>query len=203
MPDTVVSAGYDRQDAGAYDAGAPAILPQPVLLTTRLCLRPLSRTDRLAIERLADDPDIAHWCSAIPHPLPRTAALSWIAASFAERQHGEAVTYAIERREDRQFMGGISLSLDKGRGTIGYWLGRPHWNQGYATEALRRLLAFGFEMFSLREISAYTMPDNAASLRVQAKAGMIDQGEVGHVDGFPVRHCLVRAPRKAPPWLNR
>ena len=100
-------------------------------------------------------------------------------------------------------MGGISLSLDKGRGTIGYWLGRPHWNQGYATEALRRLLAFGFEMFSLREISAYTMPDNAASLRVQAKAGMIDQGAVDHVDGFLVRHCLVRAPRKAAPWFNR
>jgi RimJ/RimL family protein N-acetyltransferase len=186
MPDTAVSARYERFEA--------AILPQPVLLTDRLCLRPLSRSDRPAIERLADDPDIAHWCSAIPHPLPRAAASSWIAASFAERQRGEAVTYAIERRLGRQFMGGISLSLAGDQGTIGYWLGRPHWNRGYATEALRRILTFGFEMFGLGDISAYTMPDNAASLRVQAKAGMIDQGEVDHVDGDMVRHCRIQAP---------
>lgn len=194
MPDTAASARYERYDAGEPASGrSQVILPQPVLLTDRLCLRPLSRSDRPAIERLADDPDIAHWCSAIPYPLPRAAALSWIAASFSERQHGEAVTYAIERRLGRVFMGGISLSLAGAEGTIGYWLGRPHWNRGYATEALRRILSFGFETFGLADISAYTMPDNAASLRVQEKAGMVDQGEVDHVDGYPVRHCRVQA----------
>jgi RimJ/RimL family protein N-acetyltransferase len=187
---------------GERRSPAPLVLPQPVLLTDRLCLRPLSRADRPAIERLADDPDIARWCAAIPHPLPRGAALGWITASLAEREQGEAVTYAIERRLGRVFMGGVSLTLQDGQGIVGYWLGRPYWNRGYATEALRRILALGFEVFDLDDIGAYTMPGNAASLRVQEKAGMSDQGEVDHEDGYPVRFFQIRMPRRPTPWPN-
>jgi 8-oxo-dGTP diphosphatase len=55
---------------------------------------------------------------------------------------------------------------------MGYWLGRPFWNQGYMTEAIRRLLDHAFTELGVTVIRAAAYPDNPASMRVQEKVGM-------------------------------
>lgn len=55
---------------------------------------------------------------------------------------------------------------------VGWRLAREHWGHGYATEAGRAALEFGFERLGLEEIVAFTVPDNVASRRVMERLGM-------------------------------
>jgi RimJ/RimL family protein N-acetyltransferase len=59
---------------------------------------------------------------------------------------------------------------------MGYWLGVPHWNQGYMTEAARRVIQFGFEQQDLHRMVACHFTINPASGRVMVKAGMTYEG---------------------------
>lgn len=60
---------------------------------------------------------------------------------------------------------------------IGYLLKPAAWGHGYATEIARALIRFAFEETPLTEVVAVTDPDNHASRRVLAKAGMREEGQ--------------------------
>ena len=60
---------------------------------------------------------------------------------------------------------------------LGYALGRPFWGQGYATEAVRAMMAHA-PAVGFRILEAYSFVDNAASARVLAKAGFVEVGIV-------------------------
>jgi ribosomal-protein-alanine N-acetyltransferase len=155
-------------------------IPQRTLYTERLTLRALSEADWPDVLRLAGNPAVSRWSSAIPHPLPPGAARGWIVESEAERQRGEAITFAIVDTAAGRFLGGITLRVDriKRQGDVGFWFGQEHWGKGFATEALARMIAFGFEELALDDIIALALEENLGSLRVQKKAGMIDEGLV-------------------------
>ncbi|MNO23039.1 putative ribosomal N-acetyltransferase YdaF [compost metagenome] len=55
---------------------------------------------------------------------------------------------------------------------LGYWVGRPFWGQGYATEAAQKIVKFGFEGLRLDHIFAAAMTKNPASYKVMQKIGM-------------------------------
>jgi RimJ/RimL family protein N-acetyltransferase len=84
---------------------------------------------------------------------------------------------------------------------VGWRLAAAHWNHGYATEAARAALRFGFEQASLAEIVSFTVPANTRSLRVMEKLGMRRDasGDFDHPllpDGHPLRrHVLHRIGR--------
>lgn len=61
---------------------------------------------------------------------------------------------------------------DQPRGDIGYELAPWHWGRGYATEAARAMLAFGFEALGLHKVHARCLAVNAASARVLERLGM-------------------------------
>jgi RimJ/RimL family protein N-acetyltransferase len=71
---------------------------------------------------------------------------------------------------------------------VGYWIGRPHWNQGYATEAVLGLIEYA-RWLGIPALQADTFPNNPASSRVLMKAGFHYIGQVGHE--LPARggHC--------------
>jgi RimJ/RimL family protein N-acetyltransferase len=79
---------------------------------------------------------------------------------------------------------------------IGWRLAREHWGRGYATEAARVALEFGFTQLGLDEIVAFTVPANTRSVRVMEKLGMKFSGEFDHPEiseGHPLRlHVLYR-----------
>ncbi len=59
---------------------------------------------------------------------------------------------------------------------FGYWIAEPHWNRGYATEAVRALVPFLFEHFAPQRVQAHVNAVNRASARVLEKAGLSYEG---------------------------
>jgi RimJ/RimL family protein N-acetyltransferase len=80
---------------------------------------------------------------------------------------------AAERKEDRKVMGLVGLICqDHRQGEIGWALGVEYRGRGYATEAARALMDYGFNSLSLHRIYADTSCDNLASWRVMERLGM-------------------------------
>jgi ribosomal-protein-alanine N-acetyltransferase len=63
-------------------------------------------------------------------------------------------------------------SVDQGDASVGYVIHPAHWGKGYATETVRALLDFGFDVLDLYRISASGDPENIGSIRVMEKVGM-------------------------------
>jgi RimJ/RimL family protein N-acetyltransferase len=145
----------------------------PVLETRRLILRPMRRSDVSAIVDLAGDEAVATKTASIPYPLTFQEAEGWLDRHLRS-DGGNELVFAIERKEDQTFLGAIGLMVPETPepAPMGYWLGRPFWNQGYMTEAIRRLLDHAFTELGVTVIRAAAYPDNPASMRVQEKVGM-------------------------------
>lgn len=147
------------------------------LSTERLLLRPLKMTDAPTIQRLAGDEAIARYTLHIPHPYLNGAAEEFIAHTQENLASGEAYTFAIIRCEDERLLGATGMSIHQhDKAEIGYWMGVPYWGQGYMTEAVMRLIQFGFEDLKLNRIYATYFVENGASRRVMEKAGMYYEG---------------------------
>jgi ribosomal-protein-alanine N-acetyltransferase len=160
------------------------IADQPVLRTARLVLRPFLESDAAEVRRLAGDREVAANTLTVPHPYPEGAAEAWIATHAAGWAGQERVTFAITARDGETLIGaiGLDLAMHDRRGELGYWVGRPWWNLGYATEAGRAMLDFGFGMLGLHRIMARHFTRNPASGRVLQKLGMEREGLLrGHV----------------------
>jgi len=155
-------------------------LPRDLRLeTAQLDLRPLRTEDAPAIAELVGDWEVARWTANIPHPYEAGMAEAWIAENQADCANAEAVVFLIERRADRAIVGAIGLmfDLESNSAEVGYWIGRPYWGNGYATEALRGLLRLAFGRLKLDRVTASAMAGNGASMRVQEKAGLTYLGE--------------------------
>lgn len=151
---------------------------QPILTTERLLLRPFTQADAPDVQRLAGERDVASTTLNIPHPYPEGMAEAWINSHRENYNQGRLVTFAITRRADEALLGAISLSpnSDHERAELGYWMGKPYWNQGYCTEAARAVVRYGFEAFKLNRIYASHLSRNPASGRVMQKIGMQYEG---------------------------
>ncbi len=151
---------------------------QPTLTTERLILRPFVLSDAREVQRLAGDFAVADTTLNIPHPYPDGAAEEFIASHPAKHEKQDAVTFAVTLNSNGDFIGGIGLSVDRRfrRGELGYWIAKDHWDRGYATEASRAVVAFGFGAWSLHKIVGTYLKRNPASGRVLHKIGLVREG---------------------------
>ena len=138
----------------------------PVLETERLVLRAPRLADVKAIVRLAGDRRIAENTARIPHPYGADDAEQFLA--IVNRQEGEA-TFAMELRGE--LIGMCGVEPREGAVEIGYWLGVPYWNHGYATEAVRAVIDHAFGELAHEALQAGARVSNPASRRVLEKCG--------------------------------
>lgn len=143
-----------------------------MLETARLSLRPFRSDDAPTLRRLVSDWVIARTTLSIPHPYPAGLAETWIATHEGLRAAGREYIFAVVRRADDILVGCVSLRPDAELDTIGYWIGRPYWGCGYATEAARALVRFAFDVVGLEQVTATHLVGNPASGRVMQKIGM-------------------------------
>lgn len=161
--------------------------------TDRLILRPFEFSDADDVERLAGDEEVARTTLNVPHPYPKGAARDWIALHRPQAEQGTSYVYAVERKDDHALIGCMALGVVKTnrRGELAYWFGRPYWNLGYATEAAKVLLKFGFESLNLNKVWAAAMTKNPGSTKVMENIGLQYEGCLkGHVMKWGVHEDL-------------
>jgi len=151
---------------------------QLVLETPRLLLREFTLNDAEDVYRLVNDRDIASNTRNIPYPYTREMAEEWILQQKKGYENGKEVTFAITHSLERYLIGAISLMLSPRDecAEMGYWIGKPYWNNGYGTEAAKAVLKYGFEALQLNRIYAVHLERNPASGRILQKIGMKYEG---------------------------
>lgn len=138
--------------------------------TTRLVLRSLALSDAAAMHPWFMDPEVMRFWSTLPHrDFAQTEA--WVRASVEAQAEGKAHDFAV-------FSGGRMI------GRIAFWDGPElgflfdpaFQGQGFASEALKAMIAFGFDELGFDELTADVDPDNAASLRLLERNGFTRVG---------------------------
>lgn len=166
------------------------------LLSARLKLRPLAEGDAPRLTQLLDDWEVVRLTALIPHPYTEADGREFVATMANKCAARLGVALALERTADGLVLGVVGFGLERdGTPELGYWLGRDYWGQGYATEALRRLVRHLFEDLGVSRVWASSHPDNHASRRVQEKAGLTAAGF--ELVGMPARGQSVTMPVQA------
>ena len=108
--------------------------------------------------------------------------------------------WKLLRKPDRNLIGfcGVGLWRDGLEPEIGWWLARPCWGCGLATEAARLALRDAFERVRLERIVSIAMPANKASTRIMEKLGLQFDGEFESEGVRLVRYAISRAQYTAP-----
>jgi RimJ/RimL family protein N-acetyltransferase len=155
-----------------------ALARQPTLQTERLLLRPLVPGDAPAVQALAGEREVAYNTLHIPHPYPDGAAEKWIGTLPVAYDCGESVVFGVALRDGGALVGtcGLTLELAHARAEIGYWIGRPYWGRGLATEAAHATVEYAFTRLGIRRVHAHYYTRNPASGAVMRKLGMKHEG---------------------------
>ena len=148
-----------------------------ILDSERLILRPPRPSDIVAMAVWLGDFDVAKNTARVPHPYIEAYAEAFVASAPEGR-------FVIQRKADGLFLGCTGFHPDSGF-EFGYWLGKPFWGFGYATEAAARLVRHGFEDLGQRSVHAGWYYDNPASGHVLAKLGARHNGSY-------IRDCVAR-----------
>jgi RimJ/RimL family protein N-acetyltransferase len=152
--------------------------------TSRLLLREPLPSDAARISLLAGDYDVASMTGTIPHPYSEQMAAEWIESVLAGE---EGVVFAILR--SGALIGCTGYRAFGGdHAELGYWIGKPYWGMGYATEAVRALILHAFEADRFDYLTVGHFSDNPASARIIAKFGFAPQGR-------EIRDCAARGAR--------
>jgi len=149
-----------------------------ILITDRLLLRPFKLSDAKSVQQKAGTKEIANTTLNIPHPYPDGAAEKWISTHQPKFESGELINYAITLKETRELIGAVGLVVTKrfNHAELGYWIDKNRWGNGYATEAAKALLDYGFNTHGLHKIFAEHITRNPASGKVMKKLGMKKEG---------------------------
>ncbi len=141
------------------------------ITTERLVLKKPRRKDKQLIVSQIGDWEVSKWLSKVPYPYTENDANEWIRTLSRKN-----LTFNIF--ENDSLIGGIELAPHEDNShELGFWLGREHWGQGFATEACKGLLQYAAEELNIRNFISSYMIGNDASARVLAKLGFIKSGE--------------------------
>jgi RimJ/RimL family protein N-acetyltransferase len=148
----------------------------PEIRTQRLLLRAFRANDINDLVRLAGAREVAATTARIPHPYTEADARHFLDIQKTDEAFGYA--FAITLLSTRELCGAVGLHPVPGqpRAELAYWIGVPHWGNGYATEAAQAVIAFGFDTLNVHRIFAGYFSGNEASRRVLEKLGMKHEG---------------------------
>jgi ribosomal-protein-alanine N-acetyltransferase len=171
------------------------------LRTARLLLRGWRDDDVAAFAEMSEDPTVMQYL--VPLSDRGLSVEDWVARARAHWDEHGFGQWVVELPAAASFIGVVGL------GNVSYeaaftpavevaWrLARAYWGRGYATEAARAALDYGFGQIGFREIVAATVPANQRSRRVMERLGMtrIPEDDFDHPrlpEGRLKRHVLYR-----------
>ena len=141
-----------------------------MLETARLLLRPLAIADIDEFFALHDDPEVTRFIGRLDRPAAEELLQS-IEREWLERGHG---ILAVLDRVTGRFLGRAGLKYwgQFDEIEVGWVLRRDAWGHGYATEAARACLNWGFGSLERPYFTAMIHPENEASIRLAGRLGM-------------------------------
>lgn len=162
-------------------------------------MRPFEEADAPFVQALLSDGSIAATTRTFEHPYPEGAALKWVRGHPERWATGQAAIFAVCLEESPGAasspgpVGAIGLHIQTvdHSAELGYWIGKPFWNRGIASEAARRMVRFAFEDLGLNRVFAHHMLSNPASGAVLRNAGLTLEGTLRqHVRKYGVFHDI-------------
>ncbi|MFO8127702.1 GNAT family N-acetyltransferase [Yoonia sp.] len=158
------------------------ITVQETIAATRLVLRPFRKSDAGLIAMYADDDRVARGTRAMPHPLPPGSVEAMIERATAAKRTEDVWVIDGSDHGHAEALGLISLErMDRAQSEVFYWIAPAFWNTGYATEAVRALIAANPHQSD--RIFAEVFQDNPGSARVLTNCGF---DYLGDAEAFSV-----------------
>jgi RimJ/RimL family protein N-acetyltransferase len=145
------------------------------LRTDRLLLRQWREADFVPFAELNADPEVMRYFPASLTRVESDNLAHTISSHLDDRGWG---LWAVEVVDGRAFIGFVGLSVPNFDAhfvpavEVGWRLGRQHWGRGYASEAARAAVDFGFRDLELDEVVAMIVPANTRSRQVAERLGM-------------------------------
>lgn len=144
------------------------------IMSERLLIRQYCLEDAEGVHHVIDNEKISSNIPMIPYPYPRDTVDWWI--NFVNRriENKTAYEFGIFLRENQHYIGNCELRISKSNeklAYIGYFIDSLLWGNGYASEAVDRMLRFGFDNLSLDKILGRCLSTNIASRKVLEKVG--------------------------------
>lgn len=145
--------------------------------TERLRLRPSSKKDAFRAFEIRSDWEVARMLSMAEYPPVLEEITAWFGSHGEERKAGSAYRFAVDH--NGKMIGLVDLDrVSGGEATLGYWLARSAWGQGFAFEAAQALVRLAFDELGLVRLKAGHAADNPASGRILARLGFRLQDKV-------------------------
>ena len=149
---------------------------RPALEGELVRLRAHEPADIAELNDLINDPEVGEGLGLwMPKPTQGFRAFVEAAEKDPTKQ-----PFVIERLDDRRAIGGCSLfdiALANRSALLGIWLGRPYWDAGYGTDAVRTLCRFAFEHMNLQRIELNVFATNPRARAAYEKVGFVVEGE--------------------------
>lgn len=150
-----------------------------IIETERLLMRRWRFSDAEALYKYASDPDVGPRAGWQPHQNmddSRNVIFEYFKNDY---------TWAVILKDTNALIGCMgyyphgksNIEIGEHDAEVGYWIGKPHWNKGYCSEALQAMIRFCYETKNFQTLWADFFVDNRASGRVMEKCGFIDTGK--------------------------
>ena len=156
-------------------------LPFPILKTQRLLLRQVSANDAEAILSLRSNDEVMKY---IPRPYLKSKedALELIAMFDDKIENGIGINWGIYFLDEPEKLIGIigyyRMKPEHYRAEVGYMIFPKHNGKGIVSEALQKVIEYGFKEMKLHSIEAVLDPENKGSEKVLLKNGFVKEAHL-------------------------
>jgi RimJ/RimL family protein N-acetyltransferase len=149
------------------------------LVGERIILREFRPDDEDAVLAIVGDDRVTTWLSHDSRD--RDGARAMLAGTIERAQLEPRTEFylAVTLPVSDRLIGLVRIGLAGVKaGKLGYAIRADEWGKGYATDAARSMIEFGFRDLGLHRLSAAIGPDNAASIAVAERLGFQYEGQI-------------------------
>ncbi|MBL4596990.1 MAG: GNAT family N-acetyltransferase [Robiginitomaculum sp.] len=150
--------------------------------TEHLLLRPFVMSDAAKLAELIAEPKVMEMLEQPPWPYQLSDAKLWLAGLAGREQQNDAYKFAITH-PSFGLIGSIGLQKKQaGILDLGYWVGKPYWGKGYASEAAAALMDWAITELGVTELVSGYFEDNPASGAILRKLGFVSTGNACNIE---------------------
>ena len=150
----------------------------PTLETERMYLRKLLYSDQKDIFDYARNPSVAQHLLWDAHQ-SEFDTIQFLNLVYEAYNHNNAAPWGIELKSKKKIIGTagfVHWNKENKEAEVGYALSQQYWNLGLVTEAVKKIIKFGFEELNLHSITSRCKIENTGSYKVLEKSGFVFEG---------------------------